>query len=277
LSLVAAIIFPLSANLITMPKLTPPRYAADVQRRAVEQVLVQHQSIAQVAKKLRCSKQTIRRWLDKYHATSSNTSSFAHTTFLPLQVGDDLALQDAPKIEVITKTGLTLRLPVSLPSEALGNIIRQLEDTPAGGVEKVGISVPVIVKPLLPIVEIPAEIAFDVLESVKRQPILFGLKNNRRRFVRPSQLLCGNRHVLNDLRPVVSIKPVKCLERVLHELAPRVSIEVSHSPDSQLTHLNAKSIRQRQHNRRIGNFFCFRSHCFGVRVLNPPTIDPSGQ
>ena len=71
-----------------------------------------------------CVKQ---RWIDKHRPTLSSTSSLAHTTFLPLQVGDDFSLPSAPKIEVITKTGLTLRFPVSTPSETLLGIIRQLD------------------------------------------------------------------------------------------------------------------------------------------------------
>jgi transposase-like protein len=112
-----------------MPKYSRPHYPADVQRRAAEQVLLQHQSIAQVAKQFRCSKQSIQRWIDKHRTTLSNGSSLAHTTFLPLKVGNDLSLPHSPMIELTTKTGLTLRFPVSLPSEALCNI-RQLEGEP---------------------------------------------------------------------------------------------------------------------------------------------------
>ena len=111
-----------------MPKIVrPPAYPADVQRRAVEQVLLHHQSLAQVAKQFRCSKQSVQRWIDKHRPTLSSTSSLTHMTFLPLQVGDDFSLPSAPKIEVITKTGLTLRFPVSTPSETLLGIIRQLD------------------------------------------------------------------------------------------------------------------------------------------------------
>jgi hypothetical protein len=112
-----------------MPKYSRPHYPADVQRRAAEQVLLQHQSIAQVAKQFRCSKQSIQRWIDKHRTTLSNGSSLAHTTFLPLQVGNELSLPHSPTIDVITKTGLTLRFPVATPSETLLGIIRQLENT----------------------------------------------------------------------------------------------------------------------------------------------------
>ena len=111
-----------------MPKYARPHFPVDVQRRAVEQVLLHQQSLAQVAKQFRCSKQSVQRWINKHRSTSSITSSFPHTTFLPLQVGDEFSSTSSPKIEVITKTGLTLRFPVATPSETLFGIIRQLEE-----------------------------------------------------------------------------------------------------------------------------------------------------
>ena len=111
-----------------MPKIARPPYPADVQRRAVEQVLLHQHSLAQVAKQFRCSKQSIQRWLNKHRSTSSSTSSFPQTTFLPLQVGNEFSSQSSPTIEIITKTGLILRFPVAMPSETLCGIIRQLEE-----------------------------------------------------------------------------------------------------------------------------------------------------
>jgi len=120
-----------------MPKNTP-RYDIDVQRHAVEQVLQHHLPIAQVARQLHCSPQSIRNWIDKHHK-SLPTPSFVPTTslppsqpsvtFLPIQV-DSPSPSPLAKIELVTKSGLTLRFPVEMPSDILCNIVRQLEINP---------------------------------------------------------------------------------------------------------------------------------------------------
>lgn len=117
-----------------MPK-QHPRYGIDVQRQAVEQVLTQQRSIAQVARKFRCSTQSIQRWI-KQHGQSfmtsdiaSSTSSLSHATFLPLQV-DTLSMVSSATIELVTKKGLTLRFPVDTSTDILCDIVRRLEATP---------------------------------------------------------------------------------------------------------------------------------------------------
>jgi len=110
-----------------MPKI-PPRYPIDVQRHAAEQVLHHHHPVAQVAKQLRCSPQSIKNWIEKYQKSvpaRSNPPPSSHTTFLPLQVGAvDLP---PPQIELVTKNGSTLRFPVETPSETLCGIVKRLE------------------------------------------------------------------------------------------------------------------------------------------------------
>jgi transposase-like protein len=100
-----------------MPK-TPPRYPIDVQRHAAEEVLYHHRPVAQVAKQLCCSPQSVKNWIEKYPPPS-------HTTFLPLQVGD----ADLPpsKIELVTKNGLTLRFPVETHPDTLFAIANRFE------------------------------------------------------------------------------------------------------------------------------------------------------
>lgn len=104
-----------------MPKQVP-RYDLSVQRHAVDQVLIHHRPIAQVARELRCSPQSITNWLDKHHP--SKPSSLA---FLPIQVEPPSTLP-TDTIELITKNGLLLRFPGNIATEALCGIIQQLEN-----------------------------------------------------------------------------------------------------------------------------------------------------
>jgi len=105
-----------------MPK-KQPRYSITVQRSAVKQVLQQGRPIAQVARQLHCSDQSIPRWI-KLHQNSLPPP----TTFLPIHV--DRQPSPPSKIELVTKTGLTLRLPVDTPTDTLFNLIRRLEGVP---------------------------------------------------------------------------------------------------------------------------------------------------
>ena len=97
---------------------TSPRYSVSVQRDAVEQVLVHHRSIAEVARQLRCSPQSVTNWIDKHHKSPP--------AFVPLQVAPAPALP-SDKIELVTKNGLILRFPASIPAEAFCGIVRQLD------------------------------------------------------------------------------------------------------------------------------------------------------
>jgi len=111
-----------------MPK-TPSRYTADIQRHAAEQVLHHHRPVAQIARQLCCSPQSIKNWIEKYQKfTSARSSPPSHTTFLPLQVG--AADLPPPKIELITKNGLTLRFPVETHPDTLFAIAQRFEVSP---------------------------------------------------------------------------------------------------------------------------------------------------
>jgi len=113
-----------------MPKI-PPRYPIDVQRHAAEEVLHHHRPVAQVAKQLRCSPQSIKNWIEKYQKSVPARSSpplSSHTTFLPLQVG--AADLPPPKIELVTQNGLTLRFPVETHPDTLFAIAQRFEVSP---------------------------------------------------------------------------------------------------------------------------------------------------
>lgn len=118
-----------------MPKKRPPHYDADFKRRAAEQVLLHHRPVAQVARELRCSPQSVRNWIEQRRKTPSPprpATPTQHTTFLPLQVDEALPFSptSGPKIEIVTKSGLTLRFPVETPSDTLITVIHRLEAVP---------------------------------------------------------------------------------------------------------------------------------------------------
>jgi len=118
-----------------MPK-TPLRYDFAVQRSAVEQVIQHHRPVAQVARQLRCSPQSVKNWIDKHHQSlptpslvPSPSSRPSPLAFLPIQV-ESPSTVPSDKIELVTKNGLILRFPVEIPAESLCGIIRQLETIP---------------------------------------------------------------------------------------------------------------------------------------------------
>jgi transposase-like protein len=111
-----------------------PRYDLAVQRHAAEQVIVHHRPIAQVARQLRCSPQSVKNWIDKHHQSpptpvSSLPSRQSLSAFLPIHV-ESLSPVPTDKIELVTKNGLTLRFPFETSAEVLCGIIQQLENVP---------------------------------------------------------------------------------------------------------------------------------------------------
>jgi len=126
-----------------MPKKRSPRYDAAFKRRAAEQVLIRNRPIAQVARQMGCSVQAVRNWIDQHQkalvspsiiqspASPSSQSSLARTTFLPLQVeGSEMPSFGEVRIEIVTKSGLTLRFTGDTSGDLLIGVIRQLEALP---------------------------------------------------------------------------------------------------------------------------------------------------
>ena len=107
-----------------------PHYDTSLKRRAAEQVLLQKQPVAQVAQQLHCSPQSVKNWIDQFRDIIIGTPPLAstrRTTFLPLQVDEELPTSTDTRIELVTKNGLTLRFPVDTLSDTLVALIRQLE------------------------------------------------------------------------------------------------------------------------------------------------------
>ena len=115
-----------------MSKKRPPRYDAAFKRRAAEQVLLQKQPVVQVARRLHCSPQSVKNWIDQFRESiiGSPLMSARRTTFLPLQVDEELPTPLDSRIELVTKNGLTLRFPVDTPPGTMIDIVRSLEVVP---------------------------------------------------------------------------------------------------------------------------------------------------
>jgi transposase-like protein len=95
------------------------RYDSATQRRAAEQVLLHHRSVAQVSRQLHCSSQSVQKWIKRHRDTILPPS------FLPLQVAEvDLV---PPHIELVTKNGLTLRFSTDTRLDTLLDIVQRLE------------------------------------------------------------------------------------------------------------------------------------------------------
>ena len=92
-------------------------------------VLAQGLSVTQVAQKLKCSPESVKRWCQRHRESIVTTTTVPagkfHTAFLPIHV-------DTPtlsRIEVVTKNGLTLRFPGETSAESLIDIVRRLESS----------------------------------------------------------------------------------------------------------------------------------------------------
>lgn len=126
-----------------MPKNQLPRYDATFKRRAIEQVLLRQRPIAEVARQMGCSLQAVRNWVDQHQkslasssiiqpaSSQSSKSSLPRTAFLPLQVeGADMPPFAPPRIEIVTKSGLTLRFLGDTSPDLLIGLIQRLEVAP---------------------------------------------------------------------------------------------------------------------------------------------------
>lgn len=125
-------------------KVRSPRYTVEIRRRAAEMVLLEKRPVAQVARQLNCSPQSITNWIGHFRdQILSTTSSIvpnqystsikspkSRTAFLPLQVDEELPTSTDARIELVTKNGLTLRFPVDTSPDSLVAIVRSLEAVP---------------------------------------------------------------------------------------------------------------------------------------------------
>ena len=117
----------------------PHRYTVEFRRRAAEMVLLEKLPVAQVARQLNCSTQSVNNWIERFRDQIQSTtppilsnptiktSSRSRTTFLPLQVDEAFPTSTDAKIELVTKNGLTLCFPVDMPSDTLISILQRLD------------------------------------------------------------------------------------------------------------------------------------------------------
>ena len=114
------------------------RYSESFKVKAVRMVLEQKDSIKKVAQKLHCAPMSVRKWVEQYQGRAKpiqemdNKSPVRKLTpsvsFLPVQVVDDSTLPRSQQgYEIITPTGLTLRLPGETAIRVITELVRELE------------------------------------------------------------------------------------------------------------------------------------------------------
>ena len=113
------------------------RYSESFKVQAARMVLEQKDSIKKVAQKLHCAPMSVRKWVEQYRDRSVPTqetdkSSVCKLTpsvsFLPVQVLDDSTLTCSQQgYEIITPTGLTLRLPGETAIRVITELVLELE------------------------------------------------------------------------------------------------------------------------------------------------------
>ena len=113
------------------------RYSESFKAKAARMVLEQKDSIKKVAQKLHCAPMSVRKWVEQYRDRSvpieeTDKSPVRKLTpsvsFLPVQVVDDsTAPRSQQGYEIITPTGLTLRLPGETAIRAITELVLELE------------------------------------------------------------------------------------------------------------------------------------------------------
>ena len=113
------------------------RYSESFKVQAARMVLEQNVSIKKVAQKLQCAPMSVRKWVEQYRDQSVPTQETDKSSvrklppsvsFLPVQVVDDsTAPRSQQGYEIITPTGLTLRLPGETAIRAITELVRELE------------------------------------------------------------------------------------------------------------------------------------------------------
>ncbi len=120
------------------------RYDESLKIEAARLVLEQNLSMQKVAVQLHCSPMSVKKWVDQYrdHVThqdnAPNIISYSTTQrqpahqnsipFLPVQiVGESVSSTSNNHFEIITPSGLTLRLPSETAIGILAGLVRELE------------------------------------------------------------------------------------------------------------------------------------------------------
>ena len=114
------------------------RYSESFKVQAARMVLEQNVSIKKVAQKLHCAPMSVRKWVEQYQGRAKPTQETENkspvrklppsVSFLPVQVVDDSTLPRSQQgYEIITPTGLTLRLPGETAIRAITELVLELE------------------------------------------------------------------------------------------------------------------------------------------------------
>jgi len=87
-------------------------YSPKVRQRAIARVLDAHIAVATVAREVGCSTDTMHRWLREHRQQKSSTTvPQEQATFVPIKIVGS----PTQPIEIVTPTGITIRLPDASP------------------------------------------------------------------------------------------------------------------------------------------------------------------
>lgn len=123
------------------------RYKESFKLKAASMVLKQNHSIQKVATKLKCAPMSVRKWVEHYRdqvahlnpnsdilsdSVEERQSASIKTKqkpmpFLPIQVVQESLTTRISHYEIVTRGGLTLRLPNEMAMDVLAELVRELE------------------------------------------------------------------------------------------------------------------------------------------------------
>lgn len=143
-----------SSPVVSIARVSSRRYDEEFKLKAVRMVLEQNHSIQQVARMLECAPMSVRNWVTRFqqrdeHGQSpprivsddgencesivSSKKKKSPPVFLPVRIVDDPVESPCDtdgRYEIVTQSGLMLRLPIGTTLDIIAGLIRELESVP---------------------------------------------------------------------------------------------------------------------------------------------------
>ena len=107
------------------------RYTPEEQKAAAEKVLLQKETVAKVAREMKCSPISVTSWVDRHRDTVLHETKHVESKAAPVHEKkheSETPKHEAHKIEVVSKKGITVRFPVETSPETVYGVVKRLED-----------------------------------------------------------------------------------------------------------------------------------------------------
>ena len=107
------------------------RYIPEEQKSAVEKVLLQKETVAKVAREMKCSPISVTSWVNRYRDSFLPGEKHVEHKMVPVHEKghkSDGPKHDAHKIKIVSKKGTTVRFPAETSPETLYGVVQRLED-----------------------------------------------------------------------------------------------------------------------------------------------------